>query len=85
MIIFLGDTVTDHSELAGEELNKELFQAVVTGITQTEDDHFEVTDAQGKKHTILRSLVCLHKRHRVVTNHVTDDKILGSHAIQAFH
>ena len=48
------------------------------------DGIYEVTDAQGKKHSILRSLLRLHKRHSVASGHVTDDRIHNRHAMQHF-
>ena len=39
---------------------------------------------KGKKHTILRSLLRLQKRHSVAFGHVTDDKIHDRYAMQHF-
>ena len=43
----LNAEVTVYGELAGEEINKDSFWAVVTDITQAEDNIYGVTDAQG--------------------------------------
>ena len=83
-ILPLGAEVTVHGELSGEELNKESFWAVVTDVTQAKENIYEVTDAQGKKHTILRSLLYHRTRHSVAYGHVTDDKIHDRHAMQHF-
>ena len=80
----LNAEVTVYGELAGEEINKDSFWAVVTGITQAEDNIYGVTDAQGNTHTITRSLMRHRKRHSVATGHITDDKIHDRHAMQKF-
>ena len=80
----LGAEVTVHGELSGEELNKESLWAVVTDVTQAKENIYEVTDSQGKKHTILRSLLHHRTRHSVAYGHVTDDKIHDRHAMQHF-
>ena len=79
-----GAEVTVYGELAGEEINNDSFWAVVTDISNVEEDIYEVTDAQGKTHQICRSLLRHRKRHSVATGHVTDDKIHDRHAMQHF-
>jgi len=76
--------VTVYGELAGEEINKDSFWAVVTDHSEAGDDIYEVTDAEGKIHHVPRSLLRHRKRHSVATGHVTDDKIHDRHAMQHF-
>jgi len=73
--------VTVYGELAGEEINKDSFWAIVTDDDEAEEGGYEVTDAQGKIHQIPRSLLRHRKRHSVATGHVTDDKIHDRHAM----
>ena len=80
----LESEVTVYGELAGEEVNMDSVWAVITDVTQAEDKMYKVTDAQGKQHTILRSLLRLRKRHSVASGHVTDDKIHDRYAMQHF-
>ena len=80
----VGDEVTGHGELAGDKLNKESFWAVVTDVSRAEENIYEVTDAQDKKHTLRRSLLRHRKRRSVATGHITDDKIHDRHAMQKF-
>ena len=76
--------VTVYGELAGEELNKDSFWAVVTDVSRSAEGVYGVTDADEKKHFIKRSLLRHRKRHSVASGHITDDKIHDRHAMQKF-
>ena len=76
--------MTVDGEMVGEELNKDSFWAVVTDDSRAEEDMYEVTDADGKKHIIERHRMRNRKRHSVATGHVTDEKVHDRRAMQHF-
>ena len=48
----VGDEVTVYGELAGEEMNKDSFWAMITDDSEAEGNIYEVTDAEEKNHHI---------------------------------
>ena len=71
----VGDAVTAHGELAGETINMDSFWATVSKVASNDNEIYEITDANGTKHHLPRSLLRHRKWHNISCGHVSDDKV----------
>jgi hypothetical protein len=73
-----------YGEKAGQPINLDSFWGIVTGVINSDQGTYEITDDNEGKHRINRPDLRLRRRHTRAFGHVSDDKVHDRHAMQHF-